>query len=112
MKLLTKEIEGRLPAIGAQDGLGDRAIAHAKFFNPVGDGVWFALEYDPAERVFFGWAEVFRGCGELGYFSLDELESIEVGLGLGIERDIHFGQKTLAEALAERARRYAGAANE
>lgn len=100
MKLLTKEIEKKIPAIGAQDGKGDEAVVYAKFFNPLGAAVWFATEYDPEERMFFGYADLFGDgtCGELGYFSLDELQSVKVGLGLGIERDIHFGQKTLAEA--------------
>lgn len=99
MKLLTKEIEKRIPAIRAQEELGEQAVAHVKFFNPVGHATWFATEYDPDERLFFGWAELHPGCGELGYFSLDELESARLPLGLGIERDLHFKPKPLSEAL-------------
>lgn len=99
MKLLTKEIEKRIPAIRAQEELGEKAVAHVKFFSPVGHATWFATEYDPDERLFFGWAELHPGCGELGYFSLDELESVRLPLGLGIERDLHFNPKPLNEAI-------------
>jgi hypothetical protein len=32
---------------------------------------WFGVEYDPKERIFFGYVEGFEN--EWGYFSLDEL---------------------------------------
>ena len=100
MKLMTKAIEKAIPALYAQDGQGDNAIVHVKFFNPAGSGTWLATEYDPETRTFFGYAELFQGSGELGYFSLDELESIRLPMGLSIERDLHFGKMTLAEAKA------------
>ena len=99
MKLLTKAIESKLPALYSQDGKGDAAIVQVKFFNPMGQGTWLATEYDPESRMFFGWAEICPGCGELGYFSLDELESIALPWGLGIERDMHFTPKPLSEAI-------------
>ena len=36
---------------------------------------------------------------EMGYFSLDELEEIKGPLRLGIERDLYFGEHTLAEVM-------------
>jgi len=36
---------------------------------------------------------------ELGYFSLKEMESIKGPWGLGIERDLYFGEHTLKEAI-------------
>ena len=36
MKLLTKELEKKLPALYAQDGKGDKATAYVKFFYPMG----------------------------------------------------------------------------
>lgn len=88
MKLLTKEIERRLPSLYAQDGLGDDAVAHVKFFDPCGSWTWYATEYDPKEQLFFGLVDGLEK--ELGYFSLPELESIVRPFGLKIERDIHF----------------------
>jgi len=101
MKLLTKELEKKLPALYSQDGKGEEAIAYAKFFNPVGHATWFVTEYDPEERLFFGWAELFPGCGEYGYVSLDELESAKLPMGLGIERDLHFKPRPVGEAVAQ-----------
>ena len=95
MKLLTKEIESRLPPLGSQDGLGYDAVAWAKFFTPDNSWTWYAIEYDPAERMFFGL--VLGMEQELGYFSLDEFEAARGPLGLPIERDLHFEPKPLRE---------------
>lgn len=94
MKLLTKEIEKKLPALYAQDGKGKEAIAFVKFFHPMSNWTWYVTEFDPEERVFFGLVKGFEN--ELGYFSLDELESVKVH-GLGIERDMYFTPKPLKE---------------
>lgn len=63
-------------------------VAVVKFFDPCGSWTWFATEYDPATRTFFGLVKGFEE--ELGYFSLDELESVKGPLGIGIERDLYF----------------------
>jgi len=99
MKLMTKAIEKKIPALYAQDGKGEDATVYVKFFNPMGSGTWLATEYDPEQRLFFGWAEIIPGCGELGYFSLDELESVKLPLGLGIERDLYFSETRLGDAI-------------
>ena len=88
MKLLTKELEKKLPSLYEQDGKGDEAIAYAKFFDPCGKWTWYATEYDPKTREFFGLVD--GEYKELGYFTLDQLEGFTNFLGLGIERDIHF----------------------
>jgi hypothetical protein len=93
MKLLTKEIEKKLPALYSQDGKGKDAIAYVKFFTPDSNWTWYATEYDPEERVFFGLVDGFEK--ELGYFSLDELESVKGPMGLKIERDMYFDPKPL-----------------
>ena len=104
MKLLTKSLEKALPALYSQDGKGDEAIVHVKFFSPGGAATWFATEYDPESRIFFGYADLFgqgpAGGAELGNFSLDEMESVRLPMGLKIERDIRFTPCTLAEAKA------------
>lgn len=102
MKLMTKAIEAMFAKTGSQEKVKD-PIVIAKFFNPVGAATWFATEYDPAERVFFGYATLY-GLGspedEWGYFSLDELESVRLMAGLGIERDRFFDPKPISEVLA------------
>jgi hypothetical protein len=95
MKLLTKELEAKLPPLYSQDGKGYEAIALAKFFTPDSNWSWYVTEYDPVERVCFGLVEGFEK--ELGYFSLDELESIKGPLGLAIERDIYFEPTKIKE---------------
>ena len=99
MKLMTKAIENVLitahQLVVEQDGLGDDAIVHAKFFTPDGSWTWYATEYDPETRMFFGLVDGFDK--ELGYFSLDELESVRGALGLPIERDMYFKPTKLSE---------------
>lgn len=97
MKLLTKELEVKLPPLYSQDGKGYEAIALAKFFTPDSSWTWYATEYDPVERVFFGLVDGLEK--ELGYFRLDELESVKGPLGLSIERDIYFEPTRIKELL-------------
>lgn len=97
MKLMTKELEARFASIGSQEGVEDPIVV-AKFFNPTGAGTWYATEYIPEERNFFGYVSIFGDeCDEWGNFSLDELEEIKCMMGLGIERDLYCGEKKLSE---------------
>jgi len=95
MKLLTKELETRFAQLGRQEGKGEEAVVIAKFFTPDSNWTWFATEYDPSSREFFG---LVAGLDvELGYFSLDELESARGPLSLPVERDLWWKETTLAE---------------
>lgn len=94
MLLLTKEIRKKLPVLGETDDQTD-PIAIVKFFNPCGIGTWWAVEFDPETRIFFGKADL--GFPELGSFSLDELLNYKGPLGLGIERDLFFTPKPLSQ---------------
>jgi hypothetical protein len=71
------------------------AIAQVKFFTPTSNWTWWATEYDPEQKLFFGLVEGFER--ELGYFSLDELHEAKGPLGLGIERDLYWTPKPLKE---------------
>ena len=95
MKLLTKTITKQLPPLGATDGQGTDATVRVKFFTPWAGWTWYATEYDPETRTFFGLVDGLEK--EYGYFSLDELESISGPAGLKIERDLHFGTPKLSE---------------
>ncbi len=98
MKLLTKEI---LAAFAKQGDTRHKKAADilviCKFFNPGGAGTWFAVEFDPGDRTFFGYATI--QCGELGRFSLDELEAFRGRWGLRIERDMHWRRRSLQEVI-------------
>lgn len=94
MKLLTKAIEAKLPPLYSNDALGYEAQAIVKFFTPDASWTWYATEYDPNEHIFFGLVDGLEI--ELGYFSLDELQSIKGSLGLSVERDIYFSPTKLS----------------
>ena len=98
MKLLTEELRKKLPPLYSQDGKGGKAIAYCKFFTPDSAFTWWALEFD-GDDTFFGLVDgQFK---ELGYFSLEELESVRGPLGLTIERDLYWEPKTLEEIVPE-----------
>lgn len=92
---LTKANLKALPALYSQDGKGEEAIAQVKFFDPCGSWTWYASEYDPEQRLFFGL--IIGHETELGYFSQDELEAYRGPLGIGIERDLHWTPRPLRE---------------
>ena len=94
MKLMTKELEERFRQVGSQEDVED-PIVIAKFFAPTGGWTWYATEYEPKDKIFFGLVHGFEE--ELGYFGLKELESIKFPLGLGIERDLYCGEMKMSE---------------
>lgn len=98
--LMPKHVLDVIPKLYAQDGKGKDAVAYVKWFNPMGAATWFITEYDPVERIGFGWCDLGLGFPELGYVSLDEVESIRLPLGgLRIERDLWFTPTTLRALL-------------
>ena len=99
MKLLTKELLERFNQIGRQEEVKDPLVV-AKFFNPTGAGTWYATEYEPESKMFFGYVSIFGDWNdEWGYFSLIELESLKGPFGLGIERDIYFKESRISEVM-------------
>lgn len=68
-----------------------------KFFDPCGSWTWYATEFNETDGIFFGFVRGFDN--ELGSFSLAELEGYKNKFGLGIERDLHFRNHTLAECM-------------
>ena len=96
---MTKTLEARFAQIGSQAASPDPIIV-AKFFNPCGAGTWYATEYDPVQRVFFGYVSIFGDHNdEWGSFSLDELEAYQGPFGIGIERDLYFGERRASEVI-------------
>lgn len=93
---MPKEIAGRIPAIYATDGglLGDKT-AYLRYFMPFGSYTCYVLEADRKTGELFTLTTMGYGW-ELGYASLQEIESVEV-MGLKIERDIHFNPTKLHE---------------
>lgn len=101
MMLLTKELRKKLPPLYTNENKKpEDTPVIVKFFDPCGSWTWYATEFDGEDR-FFGFV---RGMdNELGYFSLAELQAYKgKPFGLGIERNMYFGNHTLAEVTAER----------
>ena len=101
MQLLTKSLLQRFEKIGRQEDSKD-PIVIAKFFNPTGAGTWYATEYDPEEKMFFGYVSIFGDWNdEWGSFSLNELENYRGKFSLGIERDLYFDEKRISEVVPQ-----------
>src|ERR1700730_3586612 len=97
MELLPPEVREQLPRLYSQENELDPMVI-CKFSHTLSHWTWYAYEDSPVDEhgyydtdkekvdfVFFGW--VYGDFPELGYFSLSELESVNV-MGLGIERNI------------------------
>ena len=103
MKLMTKALEKRFAQVGCQESVKD-PIVIAKFFYPMGSATWYATEYDPERRLFFGYASLFGDYNdEWVSFSLAELESFTGRFGLGIERDLYWQEMPASQAIASKA---------
>ena len=92
MILMTKEIEGKIPALSSTEEAPFSPRVYVKFFHPLSNWTWYATEYDPDTRTFFGYVDGFEG--ELGYFNLDELSEVKDSWGLAIERDMYWDSST------------------
>ena len=115
MKLLTKELMKKLPALYSQEGVEDKKIP-VKFFDSMGSWTWYVTEGCPrventageqrealsladikddekiSDWLFFGLVDGFEK--EWGYFVLSELESVR-----SIERDKFWDSNTLMSQL-------------
>jgi hypothetical protein len=99
MQLLTKELLRQFKKVGRQEEVSD-PIVIAKFFNPAGAGTWYATEYDPESKEFFGYVFIFGDWNdEWSSFALSELENYRGKFGLGIERDLYFEEKPVSEVV-------------
>ena len=57
----------------------------------IGGSDWYAAEYSPEDRVFFGYAVLNDDLpnSEWGYFSYDEMRTVNLK-GIQIDRDLHW----------------------
>lgn len=116
--LLTQEILSKVPPLYSQDGLGMSALVYGKFFCPdASPWTWYMTEYSPVApdgtpREAFGY--VVGLDSELGYFNMDELESVTGPMGLNIERDTSFpiGQYTLSDVMSGKVAQSVGGGND
>ena len=101
MKLMTKELRRKLPAIYETQLQETDVMCVAKFFTPDANWTWYVIEGSPSldddgneiDFTFFGVVDGIEM--EMGYFSLKELQSVRGNLGLPIERDLYWQPKPL-----------------
>jgi hypothetical protein len=93
MQLIPDDIRAELLLNGV---ITARGIAHdpfpvVKLFTPDANAIWLLTELHPEyPDVAFGLCDLGRGCPELGYVSISELDSVRGTLGLPVERDLQF----------------------
>ena len=121
MDLLTKGLMRQIPM--DQENLGEHAVVYCKFFTPTSNWTWYVteavaylqdggevslaevavrnwtMEVELEDVRFFGFVRGFEG--ELGYFSLRELQTVKGPLGLGIERDLYWRQTELKDVMSD-----------
>jgi len=101
MKLLTKEIQKKLPKLFATEDIPtEDKIFVTKFFTPDSYWTWYIVEGEQTEDgnwEFFGFVEGFER--EWGYFDSRSLEAARGPLGLNIERDKFFNDVPAKEIL-------------
>jgi hypothetical protein len=91
MKLLTKEIEKKLPKLYATDGQKDKDVIF-KVFDPCSAVTWYILEGEKREDGDWEFFNYMTGVEfpEYGYVTLSQLEEFRNVLGIGLERDMYF----------------------
>ncbi|MGI6448850.1 MAG: DUF2958 domain-containing protein [Desulfitobacteriia bacterium] len=109
IKLITKELEKKLPNIGKSTPKGD-PICLIKLFNPCGAGTWWIAEKEKDGDLLYGIAEIFER--EIGYFSLSEIEALQCPgailingykkrFSLPVERDLYFDPTPMSEIMKD-----------
>jgi hypothetical protein len=101
--LMPARLAAHVPALYSQEENPDPTV-WAVYFTPDFTWTWYVLEYSPVapdgvERLCFGLVDGYDT--ELGYFCLDDLESVRGPLGLQIERDLSWKPRPLSQVKKE-----------
>ena len=96
-KLITRELERRIPSLGATDEVADidDVLVPVKLFNPYTGWTWYIAELDPETGICFGIVEGLET--EVGYFELVELAELTWGIVPAVERDLYWTPRTIGE---------------
>ncbi len=92
-KLIPEELRKTIPALYETEDITDPTI-YVKLF--LEGWTWFITEISIDNNICFGYVVSPLGC-ELGYFSLEEIETARSSLGLPAERDLLFNKTPLSE---------------
>ena len=94
-KLITRELEKRIPPLGATDSVTnlDDLVVPVKLFSPYSGWTWYIVELDPETGTCFGLVEGLET--EAGYFDLVTLAEATCGNAPAAERDLHWMPTTI-----------------
>lgn len=73
MSLLTQEQAQRIPGLFSQEDVKDPIV-----FLKISclNSFWLITEFDAKKEIGFGYCQIFKNGGELGYVSLEEIENL------------------------------------
>ena len=92
--LIPKDLLEQIPKLYETEEISN-PICQLKLFTPDSQWTWYIIEFSKEDKsTCYGYIKGFES--ELGYFSLQELESIKGPLGLAIERDLSFSPTALS----------------
>ena len=102
MKLMTQEIEQKLPPLYHFETTRTEPVAMVKYFDPTGSWTWYVAEgqkQEDGDWLFWGAVDGFEF--EYGYFTLNELKHAKDNCkgiyALPIERDLYFHSTPLSQ---------------
>ena len=95
--LIPKEIRDTLPDLYNTQEVKD-PICQVKLFTPDANWTWYIIElFQEDNSTCYGYVKGLES--ELGYFSLEEIESVRGALNLPVERDLSFEPILLSKVM-------------
>lgn len=92
MNLYTKEQYEQLVKNGLPENSGKDHTPVVKWFTPDANCTWLVTELVDNDTA-FGLCDLGLGSPELGYISLEEIQSLRGIMGLSVESDLYFDPK-------------------
>lgn len=94
MELIPKDLRDTIPKLYETEDEKD-PFAYCKLF--IDGWTWYITEFSIDNDICFGYVISPFCNGEIGYFSLSEIQEVKGNLGMGIERDLSFKPQTLSQ---------------
>ncbi len=95
--LIPKETLDSLPDLYCSSETVD-PVCKVKLFTPDANWTWYIIEFSHEDSdTCYGYVKGLEN--ELGYFSLEEIRSVQGALKLPVERDISFQPTKLSEIM-------------
>ncbi|MGM0518764.1 MAG: DUF2958 domain-containing protein [Campylobacterota bacterium] len=87
MELIPKGLKDKIPKLYETEEQNN-PIVYIKLF--IDGWSWYITEISINDDICFGYVISPFCDGELGYFSLQEIQEVKGSLGIGVERDLSF----------------------